>query len=609
MLVREGILEESSVLAVEVGAAVLPADYASPLVAPEPFVTAGHIVAQRVEVCHRDGDVGGRGVDGDRVGAGLCLPPSGLGDALHAVPELEQAEVGGLEHPGLLMAVIHIVCGIVAVVSAALTEGGEQYGGYGESVESHVLLSEEEGFECVGGDTGEIADECDPSELAHVPAEADLLEAHHDDACGRADDEHRAAHAGAVSEELPEETVDCKVACGGDGIHLHAAGHEGHVVDDRRHDADDAGDEVVVLIGNLVEPLAECGEHAGLLKGGHGQKDAEEEEDGGHVDAREQGGDLEVRVLAEHGVAVAAVFADHPQHAQSQQDAHEGGKAGEHAEDGHEDEAAHAEAEYEHAVVAVRACNLGLTLGSLEVALEVELHAQGGGDDRYERGEKELADDTPGRDHALDPEHDGGDVADGRERAAGVGGDDDDAAIYHAVLVVLDEFAEHHDHHDRGSEVVEDGREDECHECDAPQQLALAGGGESVLNEIESAVGIDDLDDGHGAHEEEQNLAGLAQMMQQPRRGVDAFGRAATGIEGPAHDTHQQCRNGFVDFKHAFEGYAQVAQDEKDDYCSYHCKKLKVIFHGSLPRERSPQPPPANFLQSSQLYLKQKNFK
>ena len=75
-----------------------------------------------------------------------------------------------------------------------------------------------------------------------------LLQAHdHHTGC-RADDEHRAANAGAVGQQLPEDAVLRKVAHFGHRVHAHAAGNERNVVNDARHDADDAGDEVVVAV-------------------------------------------------------------------------------------------------------------------------------------------------------------------------------------------------------------------------------------------------------------------------------------------------------------------------------------------------------------------------
>ncbi len=89
------------------------------------------------------------------------------------------------------------------------------------------------------------------------------------------------------------------------------------------------------------------------------------------------------------------------------------------------------------------------------------------------------------------------------------------------------------------------------------------------MNEVESAVGIDDLHDGHGAHKEEENLAGLSEMMEQTSGIVSAVAHAA-GVESPADNTHKQCGYGFVDLQHTLKCDAQIAEDKKRDNSCYH---------------------------------------
>ena len=138
---------------------------------------------------------------------------------------------------------------------------------------------------------------------------------------------------------------------------------------------------------------------------------------------------------------------------------------------------------------------------------------EGGDDHRHQGGDEDFLDDPLGGDHSFDPQHDGGDVADGGEGAATVGGDDDECSVDEPVVAVVHQLAEHHDHHDARGEVVEDGREDECHEGDAPQELALVRGGHHVAHKVETAVLVNNLHDGHGTHQEEERLARLAKVL------------------------------------------------------------------------------------------------
>ena len=146
-------------------------------------------------------------------------------------------------------------------------------------------LEKEGPFEPVTEDAGQIAYEGNPCDFLHVPAEGDLLKAHHDYTGSGTDDEHRTAHTSTVGQKLPEDAIDGHVACGLNGIHAHTSGHEGHVVNDGREYADDAGDEIMVAVEGFVEALAQTGEYADFLQYGHGHEDAEEEHDGAEVDA------------------------------------------------------------------------------------------------------------------------------------------------------------------------------------------------------------------------------------------------------------------------------------------------------------------------------------
>ena len=205
------------------------------------------------------------------------------------------------------------------------------------------------------------------------------------------------------------------------------------------------------------------------------------------------------------------------------------------------------------------------------MSLEPVLQDKSRNDDGDERGKYDFADNAAGGNHAFDPEHDGGYVADGREGTAAVGSQDDERGINHAFLLLVYQFAQHHNHDDAGGQIVKDGREEESHECNAPEQFTLAGGLECIAHEVEAAVGVDNLDNGHGTHQEEEDFAGVAHVFEQEfvdevgqrRVLVDAFGQkggkflgmegsdkgAGVGhVEGPADGAHDEGRCCLVDF-------------------------------------------------------------
>ena len=182
--------------------------------------------------------------------------------------------------------------------------------------------------------------------MAHIPSEGDFLQSHHHHAGSRTDDEHRTSHAGTVGEQLPEDAVNGEVGAWKNVIHAHAASHEGHVVDNAGNDTDDARHDVVIAVRGFVERLSEGSQNARFLQGGHSHQDAEEEEDGAHVDAFEQLRHAHLHALVDMALRAVEKFRDAPEQTQHEQDAHERRQTREETEDGHEDEAAHTDEEH-----------------------------------------------------------------------------------------------------------------------------------------------------------------------------------------------------------------------------------------------------------------------
>ena len=196
-----------------------------------------------------------------------------------------------------------------------------------------------------------------------------------------------------------------------------------------------------------------------------------------------------------------------------------------------------------------------------------------GNDHRNQRRYEQLHYHSASGDEALVPEHDGGHVADGRERAAGVGGYDNERGVDDAVVVVGHELAQYHHHHYCRRHVVEDGREEEGDEGYAPQQRLLALHGDDVAHKVEPAVLINQLHYGHRSHEEEQRGRRAAQValhdLAYGRGHVVAHCCGDVTARGnhekrPARHEHQQRDGCLVNFGQAFEGYAQIAEHEDD---------------------------------------------
>jgi len=143
-------------------------------------------------------------------------------------------------------------------------------------------------------------------------------------------------------------------------------------------------------------------------------------------------------------------------------------------------------------------------------------------------------------------------------------------------LAILHQLAQNHHHHDARGEIVENGREEECHEGYAPQQRTLGTGFHHRAHPVEPAILVDDLDDGHGSHEEEQRGRRAAEMvLDDGTHLIDQLLTTQAGNitarrkheKGPAGHKHQQGHGGLVHFGNALKGYEQIAHDKSNDNC------------------------------------------
>ncbi len=335
----------------------------------------------------------------------------------------------------------------------------------------------------------------------------------------------------------------------------------------------------MVALEGHVESFSQLREHADGLQTGHGHQNAEEEQNRGHIDARQH-----IRHALLHGTFLFFLFqagVEHlchrPEHAQHEQNADERRQVGNRLENRHENQSAHTEEENRFALAGRKLAGLEtlrLLLGEGQFALQRERQDVGRNHHRHERRQENLHNHARRRNHALVPEHDCRHVADGREGAARIGCNHHQGSVNQAVFLVADELPENHNHHNRRGQIVEDGRQDERHEGDAPEQFFLARGLQHVAHKIKAAVLINEFHDGHRAHQEEQCGRGGAEVSFNLLAHDEGFplanGRSQilcriNHEERPADDKHQQRNGRLVHFRYTFDGNAEVADDESGD--------------------------------------------
>ena len=91
---------------------------------------------------------------------------------------------------------------------------------------------------------------------------------------------------------------------------------------------------------------------------------------------------------------------------------------------------------------------------------------------------------------------------------------------------------------------------------------------EGTTHPVETSVLVDNLDDCHRTHKEEERRAGLAEIALYSLAEREVWKMKpliAKGKEWPAYDTHKDGHGGLVDFCHCLKRYEGIANDKGND--------------------------------------------
>ena len=178
-----------------------------------------------------------------------------------------------------------------------------------------------------------------------------------------------------------------------------------------------------------------------------------------------------------------------------------------------------------------------------------------------------------GGDLPANPEHGGGHIADRRPGAAGIGGDDDDAGKHQPVFPLIEQALHERNHHDSGGQIVQNGAQKKGSYPDHPHQHRQAGGGNTPRQHLKTVVRVDDLDDGHGANQEKNNLRRAGERFSQ--LGIDrARLGPGQGVHHPKRARAQQGSRRFVDAQRMLKNNSGVGEDKKERECERHLPKI-----------------------------------
>ena len=93
----------------------------------------------------------------------------------------------------------------------------------------------------------------------------------------------------------------------------------------------------------------------------------------------------------------------------------------------------------------------------VELAIELVLQDKGWYEHGDQRRDEYLGNHALRRNDTLDPKHNRRDVANGRESTSGISSNHHQACINQTIAPALHKLTQHHNHHNRGGQVVEDG--------------------------------------------------------------------------------------------------------------------------------------------------------
>mmetsp|Transcript_55135 Transcript_55135/g.152719 ORF Transcript_55135/g.152719 Transcript_55135/m.152719 type:complete len:369 (+) Transcript_55135:277-1383(+) len=352
-------------------------------------------------------------------------------------------------------------------------------------VETRGVSSKTQPLQLIHADACGEADGRPQAHPAAVPEVAHSLHGHQCHACDAAHGEDGAARARGQGHELPERVVHGH----GGAEHVDGRLDKGHVVHDGRGDAEQTADEDGAVTAEPHQELGVALQNAGGVQGAHCQQHAGEEQQAREVhlvqrvdDAAAVGARRPRRALRQVDLGPSAGeplegdgVRHEPQDPEGQQHAEVRREARGHLQHRDQQDARHAQDEHRHLPPGDlggggrgprgrRLLAHGVALPRL--AANFPPQAQQGQDRDNERWQEEPRDGGEHADLVGQPQHRRGDIPDGAPGAAGVGGDDQQAADHvPQLLVVGNGVPQQLQAHDRGGQVVDHGAQEEAHDA------------------------------------------------------------------------------------------------------------------------------------------------
>ena len=266
-------------------------------------------------------------------------------------------------------------------------------------------------------------------------------------------------------------------------------------------------------------------DHTEAFQSGNGHQYAEEEEDGRHLDIAQR---LESRTpivrrslrlisltidCLKAELPVGNDLRDQRKDGQGEHHSDVGGEVGHRFEDRHKNDQSQTDVQHPRSSWVL----LSIRFGCIECAAE-RLEKTGDpnrNDHAHQRRQDQVLHKLYCAHLLSDPQHGRGHIPNGRPGTTRIGRNDDQTGKPQSIFRGLDQFAQDGDQHNGGCKVVNDGRENKTQYGHDPQQTPFLVGSYELLDGGKTVEVVDDLNNGHGAHQEDQYLSGFPEVIEQ----------------------------------------------------------------------------------------------
>ena len=364
-----------------------------------------------------------------------------------------------------------------------------------------------------------------PAYVAEIPAHVHVLHLHQGKAADGADAEHVATRHHTVGDDLPVYSIGLiyrvegrlRVAQSHHVVQREEVHRRSEVVEHgAQHSSHNAMQPHARMLIAYAQPCCEIVEGTRFRHHAHSQHHAHHEEH--HLDnailQNQWGTTLHHRIHV-HELAIED-FVHDPEDAEHAQRTQERTEFGDVMEGRDKPQASDAHQEHQQSLPHVEARVISAERHGNPLRLhpirQHALHHRRRDEPRSQARKQERKRENGGSNGSGIPEHQAFRVTDNGKRTAAVGGKEDGTAEYHTLSATWDDAVHDGEHQHGGGKIIEVDRDDEGDDGEYPKHLPAAARAKQLAHEVEAAVVIEYIHDGHGGEQKKHDFGSPAHL-------------------------------------------------------------------------------------------------